>query len=60
MLKDDVKEMIDTLPENCTIEDIRYTLYVRSKIEIGQKNIDEVNFFTHDEINARMDNKNNQ
>lgn len=63
MLKDDVKHMIDKLPENCSIEDIQYTLYVRSKIEKGQKDIDDGNFLTHEEVKARMDkwlNKNNQ
>jgi predicted transcriptional regulator len=47
--------MIDKLPENCSIEDIQYTLYVRSKIEKGQKDIDEGNLLSHDEVKARMD-----
>ncbi|MNI09710.1 hypothetical protein D3C73_627950 [compost metagenome] len=55
MLKDDVKQMIDKLPENCSIEDIQYTLYVRSKIEKGQKDIDEGNLLDHNEVKSRMD-----
>lgn len=55
MLKDDVKQMIDNLPEDCSIEDIQYTLYVRAKIEKGQKDIDEGKFLSHDEVKARMD-----
>jgi predicted transcriptional regulator len=55
MLKDDVKQMIDKLPENCSIEDIQYTLYVKSKIEKGQKDIEEGNLLSQDEVKARMD-----
>jgi hypothetical protein len=55
MLKDDIKLMIDKLPENCSIENIQYTLYVRSKIEKGQKDIDERNLLSQDEVKARMD-----
>lgn len=55
MLKDDVKQMIDKLPENCSIEDIQYTLYVRSKIEKGQKDINEGNLLDHNEVKLRMD-----
>lgn len=55
LIKDDVKQMIDKLPENCSIEDIQYTLYVRSKIQKGLKDIEEGNFISHDEVKSRMD-----
>jgi predicted transcriptional regulator len=55
MLKDDVKQMIDKLPEDCSIEDIQYTLYVRSKIQKGLKDLDEGNVLTTEEVKARMD-----
>ena len=55
MIKDEVKQMIDKLPENCSIEDIQYTLYVRSKIQKGLKDIEEGNFISHDEVKLRMD-----
>lgn len=32
MLKDEVKQIIDNLPDDCSLEDIQYTLYVRKKI----------------------------
>ena len=54
MIKDDVKQMIDKLPENCSIEDIQYTLYVRSKIEKGLRDHDEEKFLTTEEVQARM------
>jgi predicted transcriptional regulator len=55
MLKDDVKQMIDKLPEDCSIEDIQYTLYVRSKIQKGLNDIGRGNFISHDEVKERMD-----
>lgn len=55
MLKDDVKQMIDKLPEDCSIEDIQYTLYVRSKIQKGLNELNEGNVISHDEVKARMD-----
>jgi predicted transcriptional regulator len=55
MLKDDVKQMIDKLPDDCSMEDIQYTLYVKSKIQKGQKDIEEGNFISHDEVKKRMD-----
>ena len=31
MLKEEVKQIIDNLPDDCSLEDIQYFLYVRSK-----------------------------
>ena len=40
-IKDQVIELIKTLPEDSTLEDIHYHLYVREKVEHGLKAIDE-------------------
>jgi predicted transcriptional regulator len=55
MLKDEVKQMIDKLPADCSIEDIQYTLYVRSKINKGVKDIEEGNLISHEEVRERME-----
>ena len=54
LLKDEVKQLIDKLPEDCTIEDIHYTLYVRSKINKGLEDIEKGNVLTHEEAVKRM------
>lgn len=54
MEKEELKQMIDNLPENFSIEDLQYKLYVRSKIEKGLKDLDEGNVLTHDEVKMRM------
>lgn len=55
MLKDDIKLMIDNLPDNCSIEDIQYILYVRSKIQKGQVDISEGKLISHENVKKRLD-----
>ncbi len=33
--KEEVRELLDQLPENASLEDIQYQIYVRQKIQIG-------------------------
>ena len=54
MDKEELKQMINNLPEHFSIEDLQYNLYVRSKIEKGMKDHDEGNVLTHDEVKKRM------
>ena len=39
-VKNEVRTMLDDLPEDCTIEDIQYHLYVREKIARGIERAD--------------------
>ncbi|MEW5766208.1 MAG: hypothetical protein AB1797_01105 [bacterium] len=41
MVKDQAIELIKLLPDDCTIEDIQYHLYVREKVERGIEAINE-------------------
>jgi predicted transcriptional regulator len=50
MIKDDVKQIIDNLPDNCSLEDIQYTLYVQKKIQQGLDDLDKGNFISHEEM----------
>jgi hypothetical protein len=34
-VKDQVREIVDHLPDNCTLEDVMYRLYVLEKIRRG-------------------------
>lgn len=54
MLKDDVKQIIDNLPDDCSLEDIQYTLYVRKKIQQGQDDLAEGRIVSHEEMEKRM------
>jgi len=40
-VKEQAIRIIESLPEDCTLEDIQYHLYVREKVERGMRAIDE-------------------
>ena len=40
-VKEQAIELIMSLPDDCTLEDIQYHLYVRAKVEKGIRAIDE-------------------
>jgi hypothetical protein len=48
-VKEDVLEMIQRLPDDCTLDDIQYHLYVRQVVEEGQKEIDAGKAIPHEE-----------
>ena len=52
--KEKVKQMLKGLPDNVTMEDIHYHLYVRQKVEKGLKDIREGRFFTQAEAEYRV------
>ncbi|WP_176720350.1 hypothetical protein [Desulfuribacillus stibiiarsenatis] len=54
MLKDEIKKAIDDMPEDCSIEDIQYTLYVQTKVRKGLKDLDEGRYVTQDEMEQRF------
>jgi predicted transcriptional regulator len=53
-VRDQVIELIRTLPEDSTLEDIHYHLYVREKVEHGLKAIDEGRFVSQAEAEKRV------
>ncbi|MEJ2250810.1 MAG: hypothetical protein P8Y70_20050 [Candidatus Lokiarchaeota archaeon] len=52
--KDTIIEMIKTLPDDTTMEDIIEAIYVRQKIEKGLKDSEEGKLFTHEEAKERL------
>ena len=53
-LKQEVIKAISTLPENVTIEDIMYRLYVIEKIRKGKKAVKEGRTISVDELKREM------
>lgn len=53
-LKDEVAEMIQHLPEDSSLEDIQYHLYVLEKIRKGQKSIRDGQGVTNEEAKSRL------
>lgn len=52
--KKEVSELLSRLPDDCTIEDIQYHLYVLQKIERGLSDAQEDRIYTQHEVEARM------
>ncbi|MEO6694584.1 MAG: hypothetical protein ABIY50_07605 [Ignavibacteria bacterium] len=53
-VKEEVKQIIENLPDNCTLEDIQYHLYVLQKIENGLKDVEEGKLLSHEEVEKKM------
>jgi len=49
-LKEEVIELIKKLPENATIDDIMYHLYVKKKIIAGIEDIEQGRVVPHDQV----------
>lgn len=47
--KESIIEMIKSLPDDVSMEDIIEAIYVRQKIEKGLKDSEEGNLYTHEE-----------
>jgi hypothetical protein len=47
-------ELIQSLPDECTLEDIQYQLYLCEKVAAGDRAIEEGRTMTQDEAEARI------
>lgn len=54
VVKEQVIELIKSLPDDCTLEDIQYHLYVREKVERGIRAIDEGRLVSQEEVEKKV------
>jgi predicted transcriptional regulator len=54
LTKEKIKSVIDTLPENFTIEDVMEELIIIDKIEQGLKDIKDGNVYTTEEVKQKL------
>lgn len=52
--KEEVRLMLDTLPEDSSYEDIQYHIYVKQKVEQGLEAAENGDLLDQDEIERRM------
>lgn len=52
--KQDVSDLLNRLPDDCTLEDVQYHLYVLQKIERGLKDVEEGRVYTQEEVEKKM------
>jgi predicted transcriptional regulator len=55
--EEEVKKILDTLPDDSSFEDIQYHIYVRSKIEQGLKDIEEGSMLSLEQVERKMTKK---
>jgi predicted transcriptional regulator len=52
--KDEVRKLLDRLPDDSSLEDIQYHIYVREKIERGLKDVNEGRVLSQQEVERSM------
>jgi len=52
--KEAAKRLIDLLPDEATLDDIMYELYVKQNIERGLKDIEEGRTTPHEEVKRQL------
>jgi predicted transcriptional regulator len=53
--KEQVQKILEVLPDNASLEDIQYHIYVRQKVEQGLADIEAGRVITHEEAMRRLD-----
>ena len=53
-VKEEIRRMLDILPDDVSWEDIQYSIYVRERIERGRREADEGKVIDQEEIESRM------
>jgi len=52
--KQQVQELLENLPEDASLEDIQYHIYVRQKIEQGLADVAAGRIVSHEEVQRRL------
>ena len=52
-VKEIVEEILEQLPDEATLEEVQYRLYVRQKIEQGLADVEAGRVISHDEVKWR-------
>jgi len=52
--KQEVRKVLEALPEEASLEDIQYHLYVLQRIERGRRDVEEGRVMSQDEVERRM------
>ena len=52
--KDEVRKILDRLPDDASLEDIQYEIYVVQNVEQGLSDLDEGRTVSHEDVKQRM------
>ena len=53
-IKDSVIEFIKNFPDNLTVEEIAYKLFIDERINKARRQIEDGNFLTHEDAKKRL------
>jgi len=53
-VKQTVRDLLDQLPDDCTLEDVLYHLYVIEKVQKGIAELDAGKGITHEQVAEEM------
>jgi predicted transcriptional regulator len=53
-VKEETIQLIERMPDDCTVEDILYELYLKQKVDKGLQDIQEGRVVKHEEVTQRM------
>jgi len=49
-----IRQILDSLPDDASWEDVQYSIYVRERIEHGRREVDEDRVIDQAEVESRM------
>lgn len=52
--KQEIQKILDQLPEDATLEEVQYHIYVRQKIEQGLKDVEAGRVLTQAQVEQRL------
>ena len=52
--KDEVRQLLESLPDDATLEDVQYSLYVRERIARARREVEAGEVLDEEEVEARM------
>jgi predicted transcriptional regulator len=52
--KDEVRRILEQIPDNASFEDIQYHIYVREKIDRGLEGVEQGRVISQEEVESRM------
>lgn len=52
--KEAIRKLLDQIPDDASLEDIQYHIYVRQKIEQGLEDVKAGRLLSHEEVERRM------
>jgi hypothetical protein len=53
LVKDELRRLVESLPEDATWDDVRYAMYIREQVELGRKSAREEPLRTTEEVFAK-------